>query len=116
MPTAADAAQVAEMSTPATSSLYSDIMDWAKANPVLASAAVTAGSGLLQGIGNRSNAMELQNLKNQGTLDAQNARLQQIQAGGYTGRLPITVNKGAVLRRPDGTPVYSNGLIGNRLQ
>lgn len=89
----------------------------------LVAGGLQVGGGILKGIGDRSTALEIADKKAQTDKELlEQKRIQdekaaedkraRVQSGSYfDANIPIKAKKGAVLRRPDGTPVYSGPLL-----
>lgn len=111
-------------SAPATPPTGSGVLDWAHENQTLAAAGVITAGGALKGIGDRATALEVQDKKAQSEKDLLEAKRQEevklaedkralTQSGSYfDAQMRLKRKPGAaVLRRPDGTPVYSGPLL-----
>lgn len=77
---------------------------------------MTLGGDALKGIGgsvnsaqNRQTAMDIANLNAQAPTNQYLAKRAAVSSSIPSGPLPFQPNKGAVLTRPDGTPVYVKG-------
>ena len=109
--------------------LIDSVIQWGKENQGLASGLLQAGGGLLKGIGDRSTALEiadkkaasdsaLLSQKTQEQINLENAKRGLIQSGSYfDAKLPVKPGAN-VLRRPDGSLVYTpgTGLIANAMR
>jgi hypothetical protein len=105
------------------------IVNWAQKNPLLAYGALQVGSGAIQGIGANLTANEMadkkaaadralltQKYNEEKALADWRQRFQQ-GASYFTATPNMAPNPGAVLRRPDGTPVYAgNGLVSGAMK
>lgn len=104
--------------------LISRIMGWAEKNPRFA---VAGGLQVLGGIGQNLTQNQIMDKKTSSDKEllarkyaeeekAAAARRAMVQSGSYfSGALPFSATSAKPLRRPDGSLVYTGGLIGNAM-
>lgn len=107
----------------ASKGVISGAMDFAKENPLLAFGAMSVGAGAVSGVGQYMVQKELQKDRIAAEKEMQAKKLEDAQAleewkrrftqaGSYfDARIPVRPRPGAVLRRPDGSPVYGGGGV-----
>jgi hypothetical protein len=113
---------------PASKGIISGAMDWAKQNPLLGLGALSVGAGVVSGAGTYLAQKDLQEDRLHADRELQAQKVEDAkaleewkrrfaQSGSYfDARIPIKPRPGAVLKRPDGSPVYSGGVISTTMR
>jgi hypothetical protein len=124
LPSAANAS--AQGSPPSSNGIINSVLDFAKQNPTATATLGTVAAGALGGLGRGAAEVLAANkkaesdkalidAKRQADLDLLSGKTALAQANSFKGSIPFSAAPGQVLRRPDGIPVFSGGIIGSRV-